>query len=319
MSTDRTDGPEHSRKARFALGEIVKHRKYPFRGIIFDVDPVFANTDEWWLSIPEDVRPTKEQPFYHLLAENAETEYIAYVSEQNLLKIMNEVSMLDAHDDAFNVLALDDPQLMKYPLIYLIEVGWWTLSESEAAGLRAYLQKGGFLIIDDFHYENEWAVFERAMKKVLPAARIDRRKDDVPDRLARAAAALAWRDGQALALVMEQRVALAQHPGRGHGHLGGGQLGGEGVFFQDLRIAPAARAIELGDGNATVLQVHLQHPVLVGVQLQQPAVGLEAGQEQRLQHAGGVQRGVGGVVHRGMVRPAALTRWCCAAPGPGCP
>ncbi len=85
MSTDRTDGPQHPRKARFALGEIVKHRKYPFRGIIFDVDPVFANTEEWWLSIPEDVRPTKEQPFYHLLAENAETEYIAYVSEQNLL------------------------------------------------------------------------------------------------------------------------------------------------------------------------------------------------------------------------------------------
>jgi heat shock protein HspQ len=85
MSTDRTDGPQHARKARFALGDIVKHRKYPFRGIIFDVDPVFANTEEWWLSIPEEVRPTKEQPFYHLLAENAETEYIAYVSEQNLL------------------------------------------------------------------------------------------------------------------------------------------------------------------------------------------------------------------------------------------
>jgi heat shock protein HspQ len=61
------------------------HRKFPFRGVIFDVDPVFANTEEWWLSIPADVRPRKDQPFYHLLAENAETEYIAYVSEQNLL------------------------------------------------------------------------------------------------------------------------------------------------------------------------------------------------------------------------------------------
>jgi len=71
--------------AKYRLGQIVKHRKYPFRGVIFDIDPTFANTEEWWLSIPEDVRPTKEQPFYHLFAENAETEYIAYVSEQNLL------------------------------------------------------------------------------------------------------------------------------------------------------------------------------------------------------------------------------------------
>ena len=71
--------------AKFSLGQIVKHRKYPFRGVIFDIDPTFSNTEEWWLSIPEDVRPTKEQPFYHLFAENAETEYVAYVSEQNLL------------------------------------------------------------------------------------------------------------------------------------------------------------------------------------------------------------------------------------------
>ncbi len=71
--------------AKYAIGQIVKHRRYPFRGIVFDVDPTFANTEEWWLSIPEDLRPRKEQPFYHLLAENAETEYIAYVSEQNLL------------------------------------------------------------------------------------------------------------------------------------------------------------------------------------------------------------------------------------------
>lgn len=64
---------------------MVRHRIYPFRGVIFDVDPQFANTEEWWLSIPENVRPRKDQPFYHLLAENAETTYIAYVSEQNLL------------------------------------------------------------------------------------------------------------------------------------------------------------------------------------------------------------------------------------------
>jgi heat shock protein HspQ len=73
------------REAKFKLGDVVKHRIYPFRGIVFDIDPVFNSTEEWWSSIPAEVRPRKDQPFYHLLAENAETEYIAYVSEQNLL------------------------------------------------------------------------------------------------------------------------------------------------------------------------------------------------------------------------------------------
>jgi heat shock protein HspQ len=71
--------------AKYHVGQIVRHRFFPFRGVIFDVDPVFANTEEWYQAIPEEIRPSKEQPFYHLLAENAETEYIAYVSEQNLL------------------------------------------------------------------------------------------------------------------------------------------------------------------------------------------------------------------------------------------
>ena len=73
------------RNAKFQLGQIVRHRVYPFRGVIFDVDPEFNNTEEWWLSIPEEVRPTKDQPFYHLLAENEQTTYTAYVSEQNLV------------------------------------------------------------------------------------------------------------------------------------------------------------------------------------------------------------------------------------------
>jgi heat shock protein HspQ len=73
------------RSAKFAIGQVVKHRVFPFRGLIFDVDPEFDNTEEWWLSIPEEVRPSKDQPFYHLFAENSESEYIAYVSEQNLL------------------------------------------------------------------------------------------------------------------------------------------------------------------------------------------------------------------------------------------
>ena len=73
------------KQAKFRIGQMVKHRVYPFRGVIFDVDPIFDNTEEWWNAIPEEVRPRKDQPFYHLFAENAETEYIAYVSEQNLL------------------------------------------------------------------------------------------------------------------------------------------------------------------------------------------------------------------------------------------
>jgi heat shock protein HspQ len=71
--------------AKFQIGQVVKHRLFSFRGVIFDVDPQFNNTEEWWQAIPADVRPRKDQPFYHLFAENAETEYIAYVSEQNLL------------------------------------------------------------------------------------------------------------------------------------------------------------------------------------------------------------------------------------------
>ena len=76
------------RTAKFKIGQVVRHRVYPFRGVIFDVDPTFSNTEEWWNAIPEDVRPSRDQPFYHLLAENAETEYVAYVSEQNLVPDM---------------------------------------------------------------------------------------------------------------------------------------------------------------------------------------------------------------------------------------
>jgi heat shock protein HspQ len=71
--------------ARFSIGDVVRHRMFDFRGVIFDIDPVFANSEEWYQAIPEDIRPRKDQPFYHLLAENAESSYIAYVSQQNLL------------------------------------------------------------------------------------------------------------------------------------------------------------------------------------------------------------------------------------------
>ena len=76
---------EPVRLAQYKLGQVVRHRHYEFRGVVFDVDPDFQNTEEWWQSIPEDVRPSKDQPFYHLLAENETSYYVAYVSEQNLI------------------------------------------------------------------------------------------------------------------------------------------------------------------------------------------------------------------------------------------
>ncbi|MGA2894580.1 MAG: heat shock protein HspQ [Xanthobacteraceae bacterium] len=71
--------------AKFNIGQVVRHREFPFRGVVFDVDPEFANSEEWYEALPAGVRPRKDQPFYHLFAENAESQYVAYVSEQNLL------------------------------------------------------------------------------------------------------------------------------------------------------------------------------------------------------------------------------------------
>ena len=71
--------------AKFSIGDAVRHRLFPFRGVIFDVDPEFANTEEWYEAIPPEIRPRKDQPFYSLFAENDETSYVAYVSEGNLL------------------------------------------------------------------------------------------------------------------------------------------------------------------------------------------------------------------------------------------
>jgi len=76
--------------ADFAIGEVVRHRMLEFRGVIFDVDPVFANSEEWYQAIPEDLRPSKDQPFYHLLAENSESNYVAYVSQQNLIRDISD-------------------------------------------------------------------------------------------------------------------------------------------------------------------------------------------------------------------------------------
>ncbi len=79
------DAPAKSR-ARFTIGDVVRHKVFDFRGVVFDIDPVFANSDEWYDAIPAEVRPIREQPFYHLLAENGDSSYVAYVSQQNLLE-----------------------------------------------------------------------------------------------------------------------------------------------------------------------------------------------------------------------------------------
>lgn len=81
----KVQAPRHSR-ARFAIGEVVRHKLFGFRGVVFDIDPVFANSEEWYQAIPEDMRPDRDQPFYHLLAENDDSSYVAYVSQQNLLR-----------------------------------------------------------------------------------------------------------------------------------------------------------------------------------------------------------------------------------------
>jgi hypothetical protein len=100
------------------------------------------------------------------------------MSEDNLTRIMNEITFLGARTDAFNVFTLDDPELTKYPLAYITEPGWWTMNESEMAAFRAYLLKGGFVIFDDFKVENDfgpgggWDPFEENIKRVFPGARL---------------------------------------------------------------------------------------------------------------------------------------------------
>jgi heat shock protein HspQ len=103
--------PQHGlpeiRQAKFSIGQVVRHRIFPFRGVIFDVDPVFANSEEWWQAIPEQIRPHKDQPFYHLLAENEEGAYEAYVSEQNLL--VDETGAPITHPRVAELFVADTP------------------------------------------------------------------------------------------------------------------------------------------------------------------------------------------------------------------
>ena len=109
------------------------------------------------------------------------------VAEEHLMRIMNDISYLAPHTDDANVLTLDDPELFRYPVAYIIEVGWWTLSDREAAALRAYIQKGGFVIVDDFKMlgwrgldSGGWEPFEANMKRVLPGVRFFEMEDSHP-------------------------------------------------------------------------------------------------------------------------------------------
>ena len=94
--------------------------------------------------------------------------------EQNLTLILDGITSMRPHTEGSNILDMDDPELMKYPVAYLSEPGFWYPSESEAQGLRTYLEKGAFLIVDDFHFPEEWAVFDIAIHRVLPGAKIER-------------------------------------------------------------------------------------------------------------------------------------------------
>ena len=98
--------------AKYGLGEVLRHRKHPFRGVVFDIDAEFSNTEEWYAAIPEHARPRKDQPFYHLLAENDESYYVAYVSEQNL--VPDEVSGPVSHPDIPDLFGAFDGG--RYPL-----------------------------------------------------------------------------------------------------------------------------------------------------------------------------------------------------------
>jgi hypothetical protein len=94
--------------------------------------------------------------------------------EENLNKILESITSITPSPSGGNILKMDDPELMKFPIAYISEPGYWYPSDSEVEGLRKYIAKGGFLIVDDFHYQNEWNVFEVAMMRVLPKARIVR-------------------------------------------------------------------------------------------------------------------------------------------------
>jgi hypothetical protein len=134
------------------------------RGFRFTLPPPGA-------SVPYDGRFTVVRLWY---ADDPGWSFDYPDMEQNFTLILKDLTSVPARPDGSNILRMDDPELMKYPVAYLSEPGYWYPTDNEAGGLRTYLAKGGFLIVDDFHFENEWRVFEAAIRKVLPGARIER-------------------------------------------------------------------------------------------------------------------------------------------------
>ena len=134
------------------------------RGFRFNLPPPGA-------SVPYDGRFTVVRLWY---ADYPGWSFDYPDMEQNFTLILKDLTLVPVGSDGSNILRMDDPELLKYPIAYLSEPGYWYPTDSEAEGLRTYLAKGGFLIVDDFHFDNEWRVFEAAIRKVLPGARIER-------------------------------------------------------------------------------------------------------------------------------------------------
>jgi uncharacterized protein DUF4159 len=109
-------------------------------------------------------------PDYGFASQALEWSHDYPAGEQHFMKIVNELSNLNPHTEETNILTFDDPALFKYPIAYLCEPGDWSLTDAEAAGLQAYLLKGGFVIVDDFRYQH-WGNFQAQMSRVLPSAR----------------------------------------------------------------------------------------------------------------------------------------------------
>ena len=110
------------KESKYALGEVVRHKKHPFRGVIFDVDAIFSNSEEWYDAIPQDSRPRRDQPFYHLLAENDESYYVAYVSEQNL--VLDRTGEPVSHPDIGDLFGAFDGR--QYPLHFDLNLARYT-------------------------------------------------------------------------------------------------------------------------------------------------------------------------------------------------
>ena len=125
----------------------------------------------WEPNVPNDGKFTCVRLSYTVYGRQSGWEYDYPAMERHLMTMLQEIIELHPHQSGSNIHAMDDPELLKYPVAYLSEPGYWHASESEAAGLRTYLSKAGFLIVDDFMH-NEWYDFEREMLRVLPWADI---------------------------------------------------------------------------------------------------------------------------------------------------